>query len=168
MSNTPDRQRSSGHLAVHAWSTTQVGGAMILRTSWEVNRNGLGACERTLKPDPSREGLSGKCQGQNRNREIRPSGLVGGPEKNVTSSMTRCARLGSIPTTSGSARARGCNSPAPLTRALRARSGMFSNPIRNRLVQFSVASLLSASLSLCTRSQENGSYREQTANAPNF
>jgi len=71
---------------------------MILRTSWEVNRNGLGACERTLKPDPSREGLSGKCQGQNRNREIRPSGLVGGPEKNVTSSMTRCARLGSIPT----------------------------------------------------------------------
>jgi hypothetical protein len=71
---------------------------MISRTSWEVNRNGLGACERTLKPDPSREGPSGKCQGQNRNREIRPSGLVGGPEKNVTSSMTRCARLGSIPT----------------------------------------------------------------------
>jgi hypothetical protein len=36
------RQRSSGHLAVLTWSTTQVGGAMILRTSGEVNRNGLG------------------------------------------------------------------------------------------------------------------------------
>src|ERR1700757_2886820 len=42
MSNACDGQRSSGHLAVLAWSTTQVGGAMILRTSWEVNQNGLG------------------------------------------------------------------------------------------------------------------------------
>src|ERR1700752_1834629 len=42
MSNACDGQRSSGHLAVRAWSTTQVGGAMILRTSWEVNQNGMG------------------------------------------------------------------------------------------------------------------------------
>ena len=31
-----------------------------------------------------------------------------------------------------------------------------------------MASLISASFRLCTRSQENGSYREQTAIAPNF
>src|ERR1700758_5358554 len=42
MSNACDGQRSSGHLAALVWSTTQVGGAMILRASWEVNQNGLG------------------------------------------------------------------------------------------------------------------------------
>ena len=54
---------------------------MISRTSWEVNQNGWGVCERALKLHLSWKGLSGKSQGQNRNREIRPSGIAGGPEE---------------------------------------------------------------------------------------
>ncbi len=42
---------------------------------------GWGVCERALKPHLSRKGLSGKSQGENRNREIRPSGIAGGPEE---------------------------------------------------------------------------------------
>jgi len=40
-----------------------------------------GVCERVLEPHLSRKGLSGKSQGENRNREIRPSGIAGGPEE---------------------------------------------------------------------------------------
>ena len=36
-------------MAVLSWSTTQVGGAMILRTSGEANRSGWGVCERAFK-----------------------------------------------------------------------------------------------------------------------
>jgi hypothetical protein len=49
---------------------------MIFRTSREVNRTRWRVCERALKLRLSRKGLSGKSQGQNRNREIRPSGSV--------------------------------------------------------------------------------------------
>jgi hypothetical protein len=42
---------------------------------------GWGVCERALKLHLSRKGLSGKSQGQNRHREIRPSGIAGGPEE---------------------------------------------------------------------------------------
>src|SRR5215831_7399847 len=80
-SNAGGRQRSSGHLVVPVWSTTEVGRAMIFRTSCEVNRRGLGvyASERlsfTVSERPLRE-----SQGQNRNRESRPSGIVGGPRE---------------------------------------------------------------------------------------
>ena len=46
-------------MAVLAWSTTEVGGAMILRTSWEVNRNEWGVRERTLKLHAFRKDLLG-------------------------------------------------------------------------------------------------------------
>jgi hypothetical protein len=54
---------------------------MIERTSREVNRNGWGVCERALELPPVLERLLGNSQGQNRNREIRPSGIAGGPEE---------------------------------------------------------------------------------------
>ena len=40
-----------------------------------------GVCKRALKLQASRKGLLGKSQGENRNREIRPSGIVGGPRE---------------------------------------------------------------------------------------
>src|SRR6266496_1371684 len=40
---------------------------------------GRGACVSALKPPWRREVLRRKGQGQNRTREIRPSGIVGGP-----------------------------------------------------------------------------------------
>jgi hypothetical protein len=62
MSNACDWQRSSEHLAVLAWSTTEVAGAVILRTSWEANRMGWGARVRALKLQTSWKGLSGKAK----------------------------------------------------------------------------------------------------------
>ena len=59
----------------------------------------LGACERTLKPDPFREGLSGKLprsKPESGNPTIRA--CRGGRENVTLSVMTVCARLGSIPT----------------------------------------------------------------------
>jgi hypothetical protein len=41
---------------------------------------GVYASER-LSLRPYRKDLVGKCQGQNRNREIRPSGIAGGPRE---------------------------------------------------------------------------------------
>src|SRR5271169_3285218 len=81
MSNACGGQRSSGHLAVLVWSTTQVGGAMILRTSCEVNRNGWGACERALKLHLSRKGLSGKAKAKTGIGKSDLPGLQGGPRK---------------------------------------------------------------------------------------
>ena len=54
---------------------------MIVGTSCEVNRirSGVYASERlsfSVSERPLRE-----SQGQNRNREIRPSGIAGGPEE---------------------------------------------------------------------------------------
>jgi hypothetical protein len=46
----------------YVWPTTKVGRAMILRTSWEVNRNEWGVCERALKLHASREGFLGKAK----------------------------------------------------------------------------------------------------------
>ena len=54
------------------------------------------ACER-LSLAVSERPL-GDSQGQNRNREIRPSGIVGGPEEMRLALSDKCARLGSIPT----------------------------------------------------------------------
>ena len=60
-------------------------------------RVGVYACER-LSFAVSERPL-GDSQGQNRNREIRPSGIAGGARGNVTLTfLPRCARLGSIPT----------------------------------------------------------------------
>src|SRR5215471_6693963 len=101
MSSAYDRQRSSGHLAVHAWSTTQVGGAMTLRTSWKVNRNERGVRVRVLKPHTSRKGLSGKAKAKTGIGKSDLPGLQGGPRKRDL-------------VTSGSARGSGCNSPGLL------------------------------------------------------
>jgi hypothetical protein len=81
MSNARARQRSSEHLVVRVRSTTQVGGAVISRTSWEVNRNGLGCMRASASASDISERPLGESQGENRNREIRPSGIVGGPRE---------------------------------------------------------------------------------------
>ena len=47
-----------------------------LRTSREVNRNGLGRMRTSAWASPVSERSLEKCQGQNRNREIRLSGSV--------------------------------------------------------------------------------------------
>jgi hypothetical protein len=54
---------------------------MILRTSWEVNQNGLGCIASERLSFTRLERPFGESQGQNRNREIRPSGIAGGPEE---------------------------------------------------------------------------------------
>ena len=69
---------------------------MIWRTSRGANRNRWGVCERFSLPVTERP--LGESQDQNRNREIRPSGIAGGPRKRDFVFMTKCARLGSIPT----------------------------------------------------------------------
>ena len=71
---------------------------MILRTSGEATGvGGVYASERLsfiCFGKASRE-----SQGQNRNREIRPSGIAGGPGKrDFVDFMAKCSRLGSIPT----------------------------------------------------------------------
>jgi hypothetical protein len=79
-SNAGVRQRSSGHLAVPEWSTTEVGRAMIFfrdELRGKPTRIGVYASERlnfTVSERPH-----GESQGQNRNRANRPSGIVGGP-----------------------------------------------------------------------------------------
>jgi hypothetical protein len=54
---------------------------MILRMSYEVNRNGMGCMRASASASLILERPRGDSQGQNRNREIRPSGIVGGPEE---------------------------------------------------------------------------------------
>jgi hypothetical protein len=100
MSNACDGQRSSGHLAVLAWSTTQVGGAMILRTSWEVNQNGLG-CIASERLSFTRLGKAFRGKPRSKPESGNPTFRdCRGARGNVTlSAITWCARLGSIPTT---------------------------------------------------------------------
>jgi hypothetical protein len=54
---------------------------MILRTSWEVNQNGLGCMSATLKLHPSWEGLSGKAKVKTGIGKSDLPGLQGGPRK---------------------------------------------------------------------------------------
>src|ERR1700757_5187469 len=99
MSNACDGQRSSGHLAVLAWSTTQVGGAMILRTSWEVNQNGMG-CIASERLSFTRPGKAFRGKPRSKPESGNPTFRdCRGARGNVTlSAITWCARLGSIPT----------------------------------------------------------------------
>ena len=78
-------KRSSGYLAVPVWSTARAGGAMIWRTSRGANRNRW-------------EGLSGKARTKTGIGKSDLPGLQGGPRKRDFVFMTKCARLGSIPT----------------------------------------------------------------------
>jgi len=68
-------------LAVLIWSTAKAGGAMSYRDESRGKPEwvGVNASERlsfTVSERPR-----GESQGQNRNREIRPSGIVGGPRE---------------------------------------------------------------------------------------
>src|SRR6516165_2302157 len=95
MSNACNRQRSSWHLAVLVWSTTKVGGAVISRTSWEVNRHEWGVCERALKLHLSRKGLAGKAKAKTGIGKSDLPGLQGGPRKRdfVFRDQVRAPRL---------------------------------------------------------------------------
>src|ERR1700751_4293867 len=99
MSNACDGQRSSGHLAVLAWSTTRVGGGMILRTSWEVNQNGMG-CIASERLSFTRLGKAFRGKPRSKPESGNPTFRdCRGARGNVTlSAITWCARLGSIPT----------------------------------------------------------------------
>jgi hypothetical protein len=72
---------------------------MIFRTSRGVNRIGWGVCERALKLDLSRKDLTGKAKAKTGIGKSDFPGLQGA-RGNVTWFMTKCARLGSIPTRS--------------------------------------------------------------------
>jgi hypothetical protein len=71
---------------------------MISRTSWAVNRNRWGVCERTLKLHLSWEGLSGKAKAKTGIGKSDLPELQGGPRKRGLVSMSGYSRLGSIPT----------------------------------------------------------------------
>ena len=59
---------------------------------------GWGGCERALKPHLSRKGLAGKAKAKTGIGKSDLPGLQGGPRKRDLVSMTKGARLGSIPT----------------------------------------------------------------------
>jgi hypothetical protein len=59
---------------------------------------GWGVCERVLKLPPSWKGLSGKAKVKTGIGKSDLPGLQGGPRKRGLVFMTKCARLGSIPT----------------------------------------------------------------------
>jgi len=82
-------------LAVLVWSTTKVGGAVISRTSWEVNRHEWGVCERALKLHLSRKGLAGKAKAKTGIGKSDLPGLQGGPRKRdfVFRDQVRAPRL---------------------------------------------------------------------------
>ena len=69
-----------------------------LRTSWKVNRNEWGVRVRVLKPHTSGKGLSGKAKAKTGIGKSDLPGLQGGPRKCDFVFLTRCTRLGSIPT----------------------------------------------------------------------
>ena len=85
--NPHARQRVSGHSVVSMipWVPGHSAGA---KACWESGRRGRqtargrGVCEQALQPRRAQEGLSPingmQGRGQNRIREIRPSGIVGG------------------------------------------------------------------------------------------
>ncbi len=79
--NTRAGQRGSGHLAVPGRVRTLSRGALVLEvgTNSNANREGEG-CMRVSASASSPMGRHSKeSQGQNRTREIRLSGIVGGP-----------------------------------------------------------------------------------------
>ena len=59
---------------------------------------GWGACERALKLHLSWKGLSGKARAKTGIGKSDLPGLQGGPRKRDLVFVTKCARLGSIPT----------------------------------------------------------------------
>ena len=61
---------------------------------------GWGACERALKLHLSWKGLSGKARAKTGIGKSDLPGLQGGPRKRDLVFVTKCARLGSIPTLS--------------------------------------------------------------------
>ena len=71
---------------------------MIFRTSRGVNRIGSGVWERALKLDLSRKDLTEKAKAKTGIGKSDFPGLQGGPRKRDLPFMTKCARLGSIPT----------------------------------------------------------------------
>jgi hypothetical protein len=94
-------QRTSGHLAGPGRSRTQsrgsrannVGPTLTKQTAAE--RGGYGPA---FKLPPHREGCEDTSQGQNRTREIRPSGIVGGPMETWTMVGATRARTAERPT----------------------------------------------------------------------
>jgi hypothetical protein len=76
------RQRGSGHLAVPGWfsdTEPRLDRSSQCEPAHETNRWRCRVhVDRALKLCGHREGLCA-CQGQNRIREIRPSGIAGGP-----------------------------------------------------------------------------------------
>ncbi len=85
--NPHARQRGSGHSVVSMIPAVP-GHRAGENACWESGRRGRqtargrGVCEQALQPRRVQEGLSPKndvqSRGQNRIREIRPSGIVGG------------------------------------------------------------------------------------------
>ena len=68
-------------MAVLAWSTTEVGGAMICRDALRGKPESVGVYASERLSFSFSERPHGESHGQNRNREIRPSGIAGGPEE---------------------------------------------------------------------------------------
>jgi hypothetical protein len=83
---------------------------MILRTSWEVNRNGWGACERAVKLHLSRKGLSGKAKAKTGIGKSDLPGLQGGPRKRdfVLGQSARASALSRLAPANSSNRRRIC------------------------------------------------------------
>jgi len=74
-------QRGSGHLAVPGWRPdTEPGGRRATKRgrAAEQTSEGRGVCVSVLEPRHVWEGSARTGQGQNRNGEIPPSGIVGG------------------------------------------------------------------------------------------
>jgi hypothetical protein len=78
--NTVTGQRDPGRLAVAGDPRTQIRirSNLEVATSSQANQQRWGVYVPAFKPHCSWEGLGRKCQGQNRTREIRPSGIAGG------------------------------------------------------------------------------------------
>jgi hypothetical protein len=89
-------KRSSGYLAVPVWSTARAGGAMIWRTRRKPPQ--VGCMRASASASLSRKGRSGKARTKTGIRKSDLPGLQGGPRKRDVVFMTKCARLGSIPT----------------------------------------------------------------------
>lgn len=85
--HTLNRQRASGHLAGPGRTRTLSRGSPAnndgpsFTTQTAVER---GEYAPACKPRPPGEGCAGTSHGQNRTREIRPSGIVGGPAETWT------------------------------------------------------------------------------------
>ena len=79
--NADAGQRGSGHLAVPGLGQTSSWTPQALKVNESDKQTscGRGVYVSAFKPPCSWKGRSRTCQGQNRTREIRPSGIVGGP-----------------------------------------------------------------------------------------